>query len=197
MFFKCWKKAECRVNDFVVYSVVREVMLKDYYKEQRRKSDSDRLSWRKETHSRISKHWRHFRGRLNMQTAQTACVSVLLWLGLLHSFGAALQNTVVQNDTLFFCLSQCAIYTAWWFGQRETTRWRAIDHRPSGKRTGNIRWNVQWSGWGHPHAATKNQETRSLGIKDNHFCDLQHWETYTSLVFFSSPPQSQPGCTLI
>lgn len=31
-----------------------------------------------------------------MQTEQTACVSVLLWLGLLHSFSTVLQNTVVQ-----------------------------------------------------------------------------------------------------
>ena len=165
-----------------------EVILKDYCKEQRSRGHFDGLSWRKKTRSRISKHWRHFRGRLNMQTEQAACVS-FIWLSTRHSFYPALQHTVVEMIpySFFFCLSQCAIYTAWWFGQiLETARWRPIDHRPSGKRTGNIWWNVLWSGWGHPHAATQIKRLAAPELKIIISVTLQGWKTYTSLCFFLS-----------
>lgn len=68
---------------------------------------------------------------------------------------------------------------------------KAIYRRASGKRIRNMQWKVQWSGWGHPHSTSENQETHGLKIKDDNFSDLQHlclhhWKTYTSLEFFFS-----------
>lgn len=110
------------------------------------------------------KHWSHFSRRLNMLIKLPHPTTVkYIHLILYHSKQS-------RNDTLLCCLSQCAIYTVWWFGQRETTWWRVIHHRQSCKKTGN----TQWSGLDHPCTAFRKRDSCSLIIKGNNFYDLQH-----------------------